>query len=85
MTGTGTQPQRTNMFSKKLQESLDKIQKKFGEESIMRYGDDPQGDVEIIPSGIPSLDVALGIGGYPKGRMIEIAGPEVKQLVLCTQ
>ena len=83
MTGTGTQPQRTNMFSKKLQESLDKIQKKFGEESIMRYGDVPQGDVEIIPSGIPSLDVALGIGGYPKGRMIEIAGPEASGKTTC--
>lgn len=64
------------MFSTKLQESLSKIQKKYGEESIMRYGDTPKEDIEVIPTGIPSLDVALGIGGLPTGRIVEIAGPE---------
>lgn len=72
----GTKTQKSNMFSAKLQESLSKIQKKYGDESIMRYGDTPKEDIEVIPTGIPSLDVALGIGGLPKGRMIEIAGPE---------
>lgn len=64
------------MFSAKLQESLNKIQKKYGDESIMRFGDSPRDDITVIPTGIPSLDVALGIGGMPQGRIIEIAGPE---------
>lgn len=71
------------MISSKLQESLSKIQKKYGEESIMRYGDTPREDIEVIPTGIPSLDKALGIGGYPKGRMIEIAGPEASGKTTC--
>jgi recombination protein RecA len=61
---------------KALQMTLDKIEKSFGKGSIMRLGDKPVEDVPAISSGSIGLDVALGIGGYPKGRIIEIFGPE---------
>jgi recombination protein RecA len=61
---------------KALQVTLDKIEKSFGKGSIMRLGDKPVEDVPAISSGSIGLDVALGIGGYPKGRIIEIFGPE---------
>ena len=53
------------------------IEKKFGQGSIMRYGDGgPELEVEAIPTGALALDVALGIGGVPRGRIVEIYGPE---------
>ncbi len=61
---------------KSLQSTLDKIEKSFGKGSIMRMGDKPVEDVPAISSGSIGLDVALGIGGYPRGRIIEIFGPE---------
>ncbi len=61
---------------KALQATLDKIEKDFGKGTIMKLGDQPKFDVSIIPSGSISLDHALGIGGYPRGRVIEIFGPE---------
>jgi recombination protein RecA len=61
---------------KALQLTLEKIEKSFGKGSIMRMGDKPVEDVPSISSGSIGLDVALGIGGYPKGRVIEIFGPE---------
>lgn len=61
---------------KALQLTLEKIEKSFGKGSIMRMGDKPVEDVPSISSGSIGLDVALGIGGYPKGRIIEIFGPE---------
>ncbi len=61
---------------KALQLTLDKIEKSYGKGSIMRMGDKPVEDVPAISSGSIGLDVALGIGGYPKGRIIEIYGPE---------
>ncbi|HNX80336.1 MAG TPA: recombinase RecA [Prolixibacteraceae bacterium] len=61
---------------KALALTLDKIEKSFGKGSIMRMGDKPVEDVPAISSGSIGLDVALGIGGYPKGRIIEIFGPE---------
>lgn len=61
---------------KALQLTLDKIEKSFGKGSIMRMGDKPVDDVAAIPSGSIGLDIALGIGGYPRGRIIEIYGPE---------
>ncbi|MCF8460342.1 MAG: recombinase RecA [Flavobacteriales bacterium] len=61
---------------KALQMTMDKLEKAHGKGSIMRMGDTAVEDVEVIPSGSIGLDVALGIGGYPKGRIIEIYGPE---------
>ncbi len=61
---------------KALQLTMDKIEKSYGKGSIMRLGDRPVDDVASISSGSIALDVALGIGGYPKGRVVEIYGPE---------
>ena len=59
-----------------LQSTLDKIEKNYGKGSIMKLGDRPDETFEAIPTGSISLDTALGIGGFPKGRIIEIYGPE---------
>ncbi len=61
---------------KALSMVMQKIEKDFGKGSIMRLGDDEVGEVEVIPTGSLALDAALGVGGYPKGRIIEIYGPE---------
>ncbi len=61
---------------KALQATIDKIEKDYGKGTIMKLGDQPDGDVSVIPSGSIALDHALGIGGYPRGRIIEIYGPE---------
>ena len=61
---------------KALQATMDKIEKDFGKGAIMKLGDRPEGDVSVIPSGSIALDHALGIGGYPRGRVVEIFGPE---------
>jgi recombination protein RecA len=61
---------------KALQLTIDKIDKDYGKGTIMRMGDKPTNDVPVISSGSIGLDVALGIGGYPRGRVIEIYGPE---------
>lgn len=61
---------------KALQLTMDKIEKSYGKGSIMRLGDRAVDEVAAISSGSIALDVALGIGGYPKGRVIEIFGPE---------
>ena len=61
---------------KALQATIDKIEKDYGKGTIMTLGEQPQWDVQIIPSGSIALDHALGIGGYPRGRIIEIYGPE---------
>ncbi|HPF52998.1 MAG TPA: recombinase RecA [Draconibacterium sp.] len=61
---------------KALQLTMDKIEKSYGKGSIMRMGDQAHEDIPAIPSGSIALDVALGVGGYPKGRIIEIYGPE---------
>ena len=59
-----------------LNDAIKQIEKKFGKGSVMRLGDQVAIDVDVIPSGSLTLDAALGIGGYPKGRIIEIYGPE---------
>lgn len=59
-----------------LKSALSKIEKDFGKGSIMRMGDQKVENVEVIPTGSIGLDLALGIGGYPRGRIIEIYGPE---------
>ncbi len=61
---------------KALQAAMAKIEKDFGKGSIMRMGDDKVEQIEVIPTGSIGLDIALGVGGYPKGRIIEIYGPE---------
>jgi len=61
---------------KVLQLTLDKIEKSYGKGAIMKLGDHPAEDVEYISTGSIGIDVALGVGGFPKGRVIEIYGPE---------
>ena len=61
---------------KALQAAMEKIEKSFGKGSIMKMGDDSVEQVEVIPTGSIALNVALGVGGYPRGRIIEIYGPE---------
>ena len=61
---------------KALQITLDKLDKTFGKGSVMKLGDEAVEEIESIPSGSIGLDLALGVGGYPKGRVIEIYGPE---------
>ncbi|MEI7690455.1 MAG: recombinase RecA [bacterium] len=62
--------------SESLQSAVDQIEKQFGKGSIMRLGEATNMNVEVIPTGSLSLDLALGVGGVPKGRVIEIYGPE---------
>ena len=59
-----------------LEDTLKSIQTKFGEGAIMKFGDSPKVDVNVIPTGSIGLDMALGVGGIPRGRIIEIFGPE---------
>ena len=61
---------------KALQAAMSKIEKDFGKGSIMRMGEEKIENVEVIPTGSIGLNAALGVGGYPKGRIIEIYGPE---------
>ena len=61
---------------KALQAAMTKIEKDFGKGSIMRMGDEKVENVEVIPTGSIGLDLALGVGGYPRGRIIEIYGPD---------
>ena len=61
---------------KALQLTMDKLDKTYGKGAVMKMGDSAVVNVESIPSGSLSLDVALGIGGYPRGRVVEIYGPE---------
>lgn len=56
--------------------AIEQIQKQFGKGAIMKFGEGPVAAVEVIPTGVLTLDIALGVGGIPKGRIIEIYGPE---------
>jgi recombination protein RecA len=67
-------PQQQKM--KALQEAMAKIEKSYGKGAIMRMGEEKVENVEVIPTGSIGLNAALGVGGYPKGRIIEIFGPE---------
>ena len=62
--------------NKALKLAIEKIEKDFGKGSIMKLGDNKHLELDVTPSGSLSLDIALGVGGYPKGRIIEIYGPE---------
>ncbi|MEI8130727.1 MAG: recombinase RecA [bacterium] len=59
-----------------IDDTIKSIQTKFGEGSIMKLGDAPKVDIDVIPSGSMGLDMALGVGGIPRGRIIEVFGPE---------
>ena len=61
---------------KALQLTIDKLEKSYGKGTIMKLGDSPLENVEAISTGSIGLDAALGIGGFPKGRVVEIYGPE---------
>ncbi len=61
---------------KALQAAMNKIEKDFGKGSIMRMGDEKVEQIDVIPTGSIGLDLALGVGGYPRGRIVEIYGPE---------
>ena len=61
---------------KALKLTLDKLDKTYGKGAVMKMGDSVVADVEVIPSGSLGLDIALGVGGYPRGRVVEIYGPE---------
>lgn len=59
-----------------IEDTLKEIQTKFGEEAIMKLGDKPRVNIDVVPTGSIGLDIALGVGGLPRGRIIEIYGPE---------
>lgn len=59
-----------------LDDALKQIEKQYGKGAVMRLGDRPNVNIDVIPSGSLALDYALGVGGYPKGRIVEIFGPE---------
>src|SRR5215210_6301073 len=61
---------------KALEAALAQIDKQYGKGSVMRLGEEVRAPIEIIPTGSIALDVALGIGGLPRGRVVEIYGPE---------
>ncbi|HEX3648330.1 MAG TPA: DNA recombination/repair protein RecA, partial [Pseudonocardiaceae bacterium] len=61
---------------KALELALAQIDKQFGKGSVMRLGEEGRAPIEVIPTGSIALDVALGIGGLPRGRVVEIYGPE---------
>ena len=61
---------------KALQLTLDKLDKTYGKGTVMKLGDEPITEIDVIPSGSLTLDLALGVNGYPKGRVVEIYGPE---------
>lgn len=68
--------EKTNEKDKVLSQVLQDIEKQFGKGAIMKLGDDTHTEIAVSPSGSLTLDIALGVGGYPKGRIIEIYGPE---------
>jgi recombination protein RecA len=70
---TGTRDAKDNSA---IEAAIREIKTKFGDESIMTLGETPRVDIDVVPSGSIGLDWALGIGGYPRGRIIEIFGPE---------
>ncbi|MCG5211838.1 recombinase RecA [Streptosporangium sp. KLBMP 9127] len=65
-----------NDREKALETALAQIERQFGKGSVMRLGDEARAPIEVIPTGSIALDVALGIGGFPRGRIVEIYGPE---------
>jgi recombination protein RecA len=73
---TKTVPERAGDREKALEAALLQIERQFGKGSVMRLGEQSRVPIDVIPTGSIALDVALGIGGYPRGRVVEIYGPE---------
>src|ERR1700751_133865 len=71
-----TVPERAGDKSKALEAALLQVERQFGKGSVMRLGEETRAPVEVIPTGSIALDVALGLGGLPRGRIVEIYGPE---------
>ena len=69
-------PAKPEDRAKALDAALSQIDRQFGKGSVMRLGDRVQSKVQVIPTGATSLDIALGIGGLPRGRVVEVYGPE---------
>jgi recombination protein RecA len=76
MAGSDRAGGRAGDRDKALETALAQIERQFGRGSIMRLGDEARAPIEVIPTGAIALDVALGIGGFPRGRVVEIFGPE---------
>ena len=74
--GDRTSSVKSGDREKALETALVQIERQFGKGSVMRLGDEARAPVEVIPTGSIALDVALGIGGLPRGRVVEIYGPE---------
>lgn len=74
--GSGLRDAALSEKLKALQAATDKIEKSFGKGSIMKLGDESIENVEVISTGSIGLNIALGVGGYPRGRVVEIYGPE---------
>src|ERR1700729_576691 len=68
--------ERAGDKDKALESALLQIERQFGKGSVMRLGDHPRVPIDVIPTGSIALDVALGLGGLPRGRIVEIYGPE---------
>ena len=73
----------TNDKDKAVDLALAQIEKQFGKGSIMRLGESQVMDIDVIPTGSLSLDAALGIGGIPRGRIVELFGPEAAGKTMC--
>src|SRR5215469_15734448 len=69
-------PERAGDRDKALEAALVQIERQFGKGSVMRLGDQARVPVDVIPTGSIALDVALGLGGLPRGRIVEVYGPE---------
>ncbi len=73
----GKKPEKEKkQMGAEIEDTIRSIQTKFGEGAIMKFGDSPKVDIDVIPTGSLGLDMALGVGGIPRGRIIEIFGPE---------
>ena len=70
------QAEQKDQKQKAAEAAIEQIREKFGQGSIMKFGQAPKSNVDVIPTGCLSIDIALGVGGVPRGRIIEIFGPE---------
>src|SRR5690242_10714634 len=71
-----TESMAANDRERALETALAQIERQFGKGSVMRLGDETRAPIEVIPTGSIALDIALGVGGLPRGRVVEVYGPE---------